>query len=918
MAHPLSPNPLHLETHTNDTSMPESIGKRVDPIYSKTLQARAKELLKTQDDSFPGSQPVCFESRHLSVLEREEYFVCEKTDGVRYLLFFVHSPKGPASFMYDRHRTWHYIPNLVFPVRNRDKEYLKDTLMDGELVADTDGDKKTWRFLVFDLMAINAIPVTQRSFNTRLGMLRQEVLMPFGASLRNLEDSTKPPFTLELKEMQRAYGLRAVFEKISKLKHSSDGVIWTPVKCPYVPGICEKLLKWKPPELTTVDFRISARWSKEHKPMYGLEVLSHGVTYKFYDHFQPEPTLAAEWKNSLPDGRIAEFRYDSNWEVTIVEQGYAPIPRKGGWRFVRFRDDKETANDENVVKKILSSIQDGVTQKQLLAHMDRVRAAWKAREKGLPIPIFESPKDATPSHSTSSTSVNNSILPSPSGHNTQGSFRDSFKEDDAAQTRQNSMDETAQRRSSEASFPTTVETERRPSDYSMTSAPSPSRQSDPSGFDTPENNKREVTYTDSSTDRKRHKVWKEEEEEKEEEEGEGGKVSLQKSSPRTDTITGHVNATETPKATEAPNESDTFSNILSSAPATVPATATAIVTVPVAAPATHQEYATIPFVRKDKITHPIRLPHKKGQTIIERPGDVRRRKISTTLFQDPKEHVYIHHSDTVLDSPAKNPKSRRTDSVDKDTTPPTNQTHQHNQPPFQPQTQSSMPPQPQLQPQLHLAHSQPIDQNSTQLQSRALSLEMSPPEIKQEPQMQSPPVAVAPNSNIPVPPPSFGHIEHPQPQPQSQPQSQPLQSHPQPQLPQQQRIGLVNPPVPTTTDHIRLDSRSKSIPDLSSRPIPSIKERSGRASAPPKTRQSSSSSIHSLLTTTVEPSTAWNASSPPLRHSRQSSLTEEPNRSNLRNFEERPQHPFAFSTILQPEPFSYKLDIVATAKAVGT
>lgn len=61
------------------------------------------------------------------------------------------------------------------------------------------------------------------------------------------------------------------------------------------------------------------------------------------------------WKSHLPDGRIAEFRfvrvscrvfyciyafflkktrYDSECEVTIVEQGYAPVVRKGGWRYV--------------------------------------------------------------------------------------------------------------------------------------------------------------------------------------------------------------------------------------------------------------------------------------------------------------------------------------------------------------------------------------------------------------------------------------------------------------------------------------------------------------------------------------------------------------------------------------------------------
>ncbi|RKP23234.1 hypothetical protein SYNPS1DRAFT_31052 [Syncephalis pseudoplumigaleata] len=145
--------------------------------------------------------------------------------------------------------------------------------------------------------------------------------------------------------MERAYGLHLVFDMMTKLGHNSDGIIWTPVKCPYVPGICDKLLKWKPPEMTTADFRINAKWSKEHKPIYYLEVLSH-VTYKFYDHFQPEPDIATKWKEHLPDGRIAEFRYDPDWKVTIVEQGYAPMTRKGGWRFVRFRDDKDAANDE--------------------------------------------------------------------------------------------------------------------------------------------------------------------------------------------------------------------------------------------------------------------------------------------------------------------------------------------------------------------------------------------------------------------------------------------------------------------------------------------------------------------------------------------------------------------------------------------
>ncbi|CAO3611848.1 unnamed protein product [Mucor hiemalis] len=425
--------------NANSLQLPESIGKRVDPTYSKTLQARLKELLHTQNDSFPGSQPVSFESKHLTDIEREDYFVCEKSDGVRYLLFFLHSSKGPASFLYDRNKCWYYVPNLLFPLRGRENEYLKDTIMDGELVLDIDQDTKTWRYLIFDLMVVNGSTIIQRSFSTRLGMLQQDVIQPFKARIRNMQNdpSLLPPFTIELKRMERSYGLHLVFEQIPKLNHKSDGIIWTPVKYPYKTGTCEKLLKWKPPELNTVDFRIAARWSKEHKPIYSIEVLSNGVTYKFYDHFQPEPALATQWKSQLPDGRIAEFRYDSDCEVTIIEQGYAPTIRKGGWRFVRFRDDKSTANDEQVVKKILNSIQDGVTKEQLLLCMDRVRAAWKAREKGLPMPPLATTTKSSTSLSlttslpptTPALSTPNSANPMINSPSTGGYFRDSVVKD---------------------------------------------------------------------------------------------------------------------------------------------------------------------------------------------------------------------------------------------------------------------------------------------------------------------------------------------------------------------------------------------------------------------------------------------------------------------------------------------------------
>ncbi|KAI8881762.1 hypothetical protein K501DRAFT_188265, partial [Backusella circina FSU 941] len=270
--------------------------------------------------SFPGSKAIPFQQKHFELIETEDYFVCERTTaGKRLLLFFLHSPNGPSSID---------CTHLYFVIQN------------------------TWKYRVFDMLVINGYVITQRSFNSRLGLLQQDVIQPFQSKYQN---SHSPPITVELKKMELAYGLHLVLKRIS----AEQGIIWTPVKHPYTLGQSDKLLVWTPPELNRAFLRITAKWSKNHKAVYSLDV-TQGMTYKFYAHFSPEDSLGLEWRDKLPFDRIAQFK------------------------FLSFCDGKTKANNEetanNVVKQ--AAEKQGVSKEQLISHIERIRAAWKAREKG--------------------------------------------------------------------------------------------------------------------------------------------------------------------------------------------------------------------------------------------------------------------------------------------------------------------------------------------------------------------------------------------------------------------------------------------------------------------------------------------------------------------------------------------------------
>lgn len=347
-----------------------NFGEPVDDAdFCREMRARLYEQLRSTSAQhiFPGGQPVSFESRHLGVLEREDYYVCEKSDGVRYLLYFCRPPGGPLAFLIDRNYQFRCLGPLEHPTRDLAGSH-EETLLDGELLVDTwpaaeaggEPRKKT-SFMVFDCLLINTRNVMQQSLPERLKHVQNDVIAPFAQA----QLAASFPFDIQLKTMYKPYHMAHLFgEVIPKLPHGNDGLIFTPVEDPYQSGTCQRMLKWKPAHMNSVDFRLD----RDAGGGLVLQVAQSGV-HKTYCRFKAEEADAAAWAEAPPLGKILECRYDPAWLA----------PGEGGWRFLRFREDKLMANAQHVVQKIIHSIGDNVTQEQLVGACSRIKGNWEAR-----------------------------------------------------------------------------------------------------------------------------------------------------------------------------------------------------------------------------------------------------------------------------------------------------------------------------------------------------------------------------------------------------------------------------------------------------------------------------------------------------------------------------------------------------------
>jgi len=320
-----------------------------DMEQRKYLQEKVREYMqafseKKLKDEFPGSQPVSMDHKNIQLLGKEMYWVSWKADGMRYLVLINDENEVYA---FDRDNNVFELP-LRFPRVNKLDEHIADTLIDCEVIIDKQDGNIRPRMLIYDLILLEKELVGKEKFGKRFDLIRTNIVKP-------LEDALKTgKMSVQVMSVRRKdFFFIVATSKVLQMRvgHHVDGLIFQPNDDKYTPGRFNKLLKWKPVEESSVDFKlVMERHVKEGHPVEwkaALYVLGLASPFAYMDG-----------KKSLKqyDGKIVECTFN------VLD---------GKWHFMRERTDKSHPNALSTAISVCETIKNPLSQNVLLDFINR-------------------------------------------------------------------------------------------------------------------------------------------------------------------------------------------------------------------------------------------------------------------------------------------------------------------------------------------------------------------------------------------------------------------------------------------------------------------------------------------------------------------------------------------------------------------
>lgn len=289
--------------------------KRDDPLYKYAIKYM-EDTWGTTPNRFPGCQPISIEYKHFDLIRKNDYVVCEKTDGVRFMLL---------AFMYGSHKVCvlvnraldMFLCKLAFR-----RTFYEGTILEGELYKDT--------FLIYDCLKESGIIVGHKNFIDRLEYCEKAVKKLLALK----SDVTK----IQVKKFHLMCDYEYFLnEYLPTVTQEVDGLIFTPINCPVKIGTHETMFKWKPCEKNTIDFQ------------------ARSVNGKWRLYVQEKGELVFE-------SIIPEDKFDTSWirENMILECKYISEDTPMWWMPIMQRTDKTYPNNRRTFYRTLVNIKEDI------------------------------------------------------------------------------------------------------------------------------------------------------------------------------------------------------------------------------------------------------------------------------------------------------------------------------------------------------------------------------------------------------------------------------------------------------------------------------------------------------------------------------------------------------------------------------
>jgi len=281
-------------------------------------------------DHFPGPQPVAIERKNLNL--KEDYMVCEKTDGERAILLLVQINNKPMCFMINRKNEFYF---MDFSFK---KEVFEGSIFDGELIKTKNG---IWNYLIHDCMAYNGTSFLEMSHRLRYACIIDFIVKRYN---NKEEDCVNIKTKLFYKY---GPGIVKTWEHIQKTTENTiDGLIFTPVDHPILFGRDNSLFKWK--EINTIDFLVKSKPGKINLYYYKKALAIFKSFKQETDNYKKIIDFVED--RSLVKGIIIEFKISSDLE------NFTPY---------RIRTDKSSPNGEITVNNTLNNIKENIKIEEL-------------------------------------------------------------------------------------------------------------------------------------------------------------------------------------------------------------------------------------------------------------------------------------------------------------------------------------------------------------------------------------------------------------------------------------------------------------------------------------------------------------------------------------------------------------------------